>query len=219
MKIVAKFLWTALGVSLILGLYWGFNEPEYFTENYMKEDGLIEYATVVLLLGAIVILGRRWLKLHSRHSLKFSWITGIAMVGLFFIAGEELSWGQRIFSWETTDYFKQHNTQEELNLHNLMVGDVKVNKLVFGLILTTVIMVYMVLLPLLYHRVKPIQKLVDEWFIPVPRLSHSLGYLIMTGIISLIPASKNWELLEFGSVVILVLLLLKPVNLQSIEPF
>jgi len=42
-------------------------------------------------------------------------------VGVFYIvcAGEEISWGQRIFNWETPEKFAEANSQGETNLHNL----------------------------------------------------------------------------------------------------
>jgi len=39
----------------------------------------------------------------------------------FFIFGEEISWGQRIFGIETPDYLKSENIQNETNLHNLKI--------------------------------------------------------------------------------------------------
>ena len=39
--------------------------------------------------------------------------------GLFFIAGEEISWGQRIFEVASPEYFLSTNKQLETNLHNL----------------------------------------------------------------------------------------------------
>ena len=40
---------------------------------------------------------------------------------LFFIAGEEISWGQRIFGYMTPDWVAERNIQKEFNLHNLGV--------------------------------------------------------------------------------------------------
>lgn len=37
----------------------------------------------------------------------------------FWMAMEEISWGQRVFKWETTGYFAENNMQSETNLHNL----------------------------------------------------------------------------------------------------
>lgn len=55
-------------------------------------------------------------------------------IGIFFIVGEELSWGQRIFGWETSETMKAINKQKETNLHNIEgVGDTfKLLHLVIG---------------------------------------------------------------------------------------
>ena len=52
------------------------------------------------------------------HRLVFLYILG---VGLFYIvcAGEEISWGQRVFGWETSEAFAAINEQQETNLHNI----------------------------------------------------------------------------------------------------
>jgi hypothetical protein len=36
------------------------------------------------------------------------------------VAGEEISWGQRLFGLFPPDVFQEHNDQQELNLHNLL---------------------------------------------------------------------------------------------------
>ncbi|HSB00247.1 MAG TPA: hypothetical protein VLE49_06325 [Anaerolineales bacterium] len=64
----------------------------------------------------------------ARKSLDKSWaslVKQLVYVGLallfFFGAGEEISWGQRIFGFKTPDALAQVNKQDELNLHNLTV--------------------------------------------------------------------------------------------------
>jgi Tetratricopeptide repeat len=42
----------------------------------------------------------------------------------FYVAMEEISWGQRIFGFETTEFFKTKNLQGEMNLHNMLTGPV-----------------------------------------------------------------------------------------------
>ncbi len=209
---VEKLLLYLLLVTILLGVYWGFGDPQFFTERYMMEDGEIEYGTVILLLASCVLILYRWLKLRKVHSLYFSLISLLIFIVFFFVAGEELSWGQRIIGIETTEYFKENNAQQELNLHNLVISGIKINKLIFGLILTTVILLYIVLLPIIYNQMKSFSSLLDRWYIPVPRLRHAVSYLVLTLIISIIPASKIWELLEFGSVLIFFLILWTPVN-------
>ena len=39
----------------------------------------------------------------------------------FLFAGEELSWGQHFFGWETPASWAAHNLQEETNLHNSFI--------------------------------------------------------------------------------------------------
>jgi tetratricopeptide (TPR) repeat protein len=39
-----------------------------------------------------------------------------------YVVLEEISWGQRIFGWESPDYFKSQNLQGETNLHNIITG-------------------------------------------------------------------------------------------------
>lgn len=40
-------------------------------------------------------------------------------IALIYLGGEEASWGQHIFGWESSEYFKQNNQMYETNLHNL----------------------------------------------------------------------------------------------------
>lgn len=83
------------------------------------ETGLIEIATVVFALwgawtAALIVRERKRLP----HPALVVWY-GLFVVGLFFLAGEEASWGQSWFRWETPEGFAALNRQGETNLHNL----------------------------------------------------------------------------------------------------
>ena len=211
------FLFGILIITTLLGVYWGFANPEFFSNRYLMEDGIIEYATVVLLLMSCLVTGNRWWKHGNERSLKLT-LTSLAIIGFsLFVAGEEISWGQRIFDLETTEYFKENNDQEELNLHNLVVGDVKINKLFFGVILTTAILIYLIIIPLLYQKVPAARKLLESWYIPIPRVRHSAAYLVLLLIIPAIPVGKKWELLEFGSVLVFFMILWSPWNEETLK--
>lgn len=94
---------------------WPFN---YFLE-WVKEDQLIENLQAGGLLGGGVFLLAAAFK--SWRAKKF-WLTSWLMFlsfGLILVAGDEISWGQRIFHWQTPTEIKELNRQQETTLHNL----------------------------------------------------------------------------------------------------
>ena len=86
----------------------------------LREDSLIEYLGFFFLLGTGVFLlstGFIHLKRGSPKGLVLIFLAA----GMLFIwaAGEEISWGQRIFSIETPEALSAINYQRELNIHNI----------------------------------------------------------------------------------------------------
>src|SRR5262249_25557167 len=85
---------------------------------YAEEDNVAENLQVVfLLVGMIAAIGVsriRWRRDERMLALLYA---GLA-VACFFVAGEEISWGQRIFGIETPAPIAAHNIQHEINLHN-----------------------------------------------------------------------------------------------------
>lgn len=81
-----------------------------------KEDGLFEYLTALSFLATsilfILIFFRRRKLIHLVFALVF-------FIGM----GEEISWGQRIFDFQSPEYFRENNIQNEFNFHNLTVFD------------------------------------------------------------------------------------------------
>jgi hypothetical protein len=45
-------------------------------------------------------------------------VSVVAALSCLYIAGEEMSWGQHFFHWNTPEYWAMVNRQEETNLHN-----------------------------------------------------------------------------------------------------
>lgn len=202
------FVFTLVG----LGYYFALTNVEYFNTVYTVEDGLLENTTVIfLLVGCLVCWRRTWVLRPFKPSL-FVWMCFLLGVLFFFGAGEEISWGQRIFSVETPEFFQKHNVQNETNLHNLVVSGVKINKLIFGLILGILIAIYVLIFPLLHSKVEGARKLMDSLAIPLPRLIHILFYLVLFLVVESIPSSKKGEVVEFGGAAIFVLIVLFPKN-------
>jgi len=87
--------------------------------NYVKliaEDQWGEYATSVAYgLCSLLLI---WLSFQPVPRLQKVMFFVIGL-GAFFVAGEEISWGQRIFGLPIPELLRQHNFQRELTLHNL----------------------------------------------------------------------------------------------------
>ena len=82
----------------------------------IREDGPVEYSTVILYLAALIV-SVNILKFFKNEK-KFFVIYLVFSIGFFLVAMEEISWGQRIFDFDTPDWFPK-NLQRETNLHNL----------------------------------------------------------------------------------------------------
>lgn len=206
-----------LGFSLLLfvfafGIYFSNTDADYFYYNYVKEDGAIENGTAVMLFCISFLLFFRLVNLRNLTSL--SWKIGVIGMSLlfFFGAGEEISWGQRIFGIESSQYFIENNAQKETNLHNLVVGETKINKLVFSQILTVVLIIYLLLLPLLFRKFQWAKNLVNMFGVPIAKWSHIGAFIAITSLLFLIPSEKKWELYELAFGIIFFLIFINPVN-------
>jgi len=194
----------------------------YFTDMItfdilVQEDGIFESLTALFLFATAVFLLSVFFIKHKKYS--FSWRVGMGLMiaGLIFGAGEEISWGQRIFNIEASDFFKQHNAQQETNLHNMVVGETKINKIVFTYALSIVFGVYFFILPFIYRRNDLIRSLTNRFAIPVPTVFYSLLFLIATGFIMLIDHSRKWELWEFVFAFIIFVIFVNPYNKENIR--
>lgn len=121
----------------------------------------MEWLTVLALLGlSVMLIG----KLKKFNDSTPSWVklgtAGLAFLS-FLAAGEEISWGQRLFGFQASESFQKLNYQRETNLHNLMPAE-----LFNGLIIFAVGFA-LVLIPLaLRHRYEE-----DPWWLPSRELS------------------------------------------------
>lgn len=95
----------------VAGMAVGFLAAPSWYHGLVQEDGPIEWATV----GLFLVAGLARLPVAVRERRIFD-----ALVALFclFVAGEEISWGQRLLGFTPPEYFLAHNYQQEANLHN-----------------------------------------------------------------------------------------------------
>jgi hypothetical protein len=84
---------------------------------FVREDGIVEVAQVFALFAAAYLSARLVLLNKSKDKL-VAGIVGLSCFGFLLLTGEEISWGQRIFEWDTPSHYAAVNMQRETNLHN-----------------------------------------------------------------------------------------------------
>ena len=200
-------------VLIIIGDVGAFINVHWYEQSYAEEDGFIEWLTTVPLLIATVVAISYLVKLARKRSWLFFLSVLFIALFAFFTGGEEISWGQRIFHIQTPKYFKEHNAQDEMNLHNLVLSNgEKVNKLIFSQLLSVLIGIYLVLLPVLYTTNAAVKKFIDWAGVPVPRLYQIILAAAVFLLISICPSGKRPEMLEFGICFTFLLIVAYPLN-------
>lgn len=87
--------------------------------KFVHEDSLVEYVTSAFyLLSSIVALFISIGFIKERIYVSGIFYIFFAFV-LMFAFGEEISWGQRILGIATPQFFVEHSSQKEINIHNL----------------------------------------------------------------------------------------------------
>lgn len=186
-----------------------------FTAHWMvREDGALECLTALALFSAAVLCWKRCWTLKGSHTARFVWCTAIYGAVLFFGMGEEISWGQRILGIETPEFLANVNAQKETNLHNLVIGETSVNKLIFGKLLAVGLAGYLTLLPFLFGKSVFVREWLNRLAVPIPRIQHTLAIFFVVLMVETSHASKRGEITEFAITSLALLLLLNPLNVS-----
>jgi hypothetical protein len=82
--------------------------------GWCREDGVVENLTALLYFISSVT----FLLSATRYGSRSVWYWTLALLFLL-VAGEEISWGQRLFDLSTPQALVVKNTQTELNVHNI----------------------------------------------------------------------------------------------------
>jgi hypothetical protein len=211
LSLVEKSILFLVAVILLTGFILFYNDVTVF-ETYVREDGIVEWLTVLgLLLGCGVCLAR-FIRLRKHRTTWFLFVTLILAIFQFFAAGEEISWGQRIFGIKSSEFFLEKNTQGETNLHNLIVDGVKLNQVIFSIGLIAALGIYLLLMPYLHRRNKKLSLLIDRSGIPVPRIYQVISIIVLFLLTELIRHGKRAELLEAGITLLFFLIIRYPQN-------
>lgn len=112
--------WNAIAIAAafcslaMIAALWAYRFDSALLDAFTTEDGPAENASAIVYVIASMVLA---FALVRRRAFNV-WILLLALL-FFLVAGEEISWGQRIVGAETPDALKSANVQGELNLHNI----------------------------------------------------------------------------------------------------
>jgi hypothetical protein len=201
-----------IAFGVLFGVFTSAVSPEYFHNDYAREDGFVEWMTVVALAGAAWLCGERLYLLWSSRDGLFLLSTTVALWAFIFGAGEELSWGQRIFGFKVPAFFLKYNTQQDFTLHNLRFHGVKLNKFVFSQLLGVFVVSYLLPLPYLYRKHDTVRHWIDRFALPVPTNRQIAYFFVFAVSTLLIQDSRKWEVLEFAGSSTFALIFLSPLN-------
>ncbi len=175
---IALVLYFLLGFSTLAwgdqAAAWLFDEDRYF-ENI----GALSLFIASLLCFYVFLQAWRTRAQSGISRLKLATYLGLAVL-FFFGAGEEISWGQRIFHLPTPEPLAQTNLQEELNIHNLAIFEAS-DLLKADTIFTVFWMIFNVLLPLVAVSWLSLKRRLETWT-PIPHLSLGALFLINYGL-------------------------------------
>ena len=101
---------TVAVIGLSYSVYLFFDDETIW--RLAKEDGFFENLTAVFFVFGAVLL------FLSFRRTKNIFLLGLAVL-LLIGAGEEISWGQRIFNFRTPGWVHKVNVQNEFNIHNI----------------------------------------------------------------------------------------------------
>lgn len=102
-------------LSVLLIILWLFLRRSRF--SFLYYEGFFEWLTACCLFLASAILITSNNKKRLPNNLRF-YLHLISAV-LLILGMEEISWGQTIFNWNTPNFLRGMNIQNETNLHNL----------------------------------------------------------------------------------------------------
>lgn len=193
------WLWfIPLPLIVQLGVHHLDSSGSFFSRWIESESGLIENATALLLVPAVYFAWVIALRLYRRYGAPyFIWYVGLALV-CFGFAGEEISWGQHWFGWDSPGYFAENNRQGETNFHNVNIHFGRVVKS----ILTLAIIVGGIIMPLRRAK-RPASQFGPQrfWDVVTPSLVCVPVAVFVFGV-RLVERCKTWFDLEWAFIAV-----------------
>jgi hypothetical protein len=114
--------WWWLGLPVLAAIFAVVTSqiaPAWYRSYVLPEGyGILEVGHFIIpLLGLLIAVPLLFLPFVRRRPMVFA-VAAIGAASCLYIAGEEMSWGQHFFHWNTPEYWAMVNRQAETNLHN-----------------------------------------------------------------------------------------------------
>jgi hypothetical protein len=114
--------WWWLGIPIFVAVFLIGSyriSPEWYMSYVIPEGyGILEVGHFLIpLFGLLIAGGLSFLPFVRARPMVLT-VTLIGTLSCIYIAGEEMSWGQHFFHWNTPEYWAMVNRQQETNLHN-----------------------------------------------------------------------------------------------------
>lgn len=155
---------------------------------FYKEDGVLESLTAIG-FGLASLFVAKYLIIKSRQGIsgrnqRLIFLMHICVSFIFFIiCMEEISWGQRIFNWNTPAVLESVNWQQETNIHNMFNGIWPILYQIAGLCFVSFFCIGWCL-----YAKRP-----DSYWLPLFPHPSLLGVAIFIGVVSLVPSHELIE--------------------------
>jgi hypothetical protein len=179
-KYLKSYVITSGILILICFSVFLFSDEEGITK-LGDEDQVYEWLTCIFFAAACLFFFLAFLKNKNWVFLLFSFV-------FLFGAGEEISWGQRVFGFQTPETLLKENVQKEFNIHNLELfnnkdlnGKVKhsLEKMMdLNFLFKIFVILYGIALPLCVYHIKFISGITENIRIPVPPVSIGIFFLV-----------------------------------------
>lgn len=206
---------AALLIFITYGIYLRYFVGSEAFQEYAREDGPVECTTAFFLFFSSLVCVYRLFQ--YRKMKKRLWLlTWVVLAILFFFgAGDEISWGQRIFGIESGDFFLKHNKQAETNLHNLVIKGHSLNVIIFSRLLFAVLIIYFFLSRLMVWKIPFIRNLVYKFQVPLPKMQHIIIMAVATVMVLSIQLIRDSELHELTFALVFFLIFINPARINK----
>ena len=149
--------------------------------NLGADDHFFEWLTPIFFWIGCAVFFLTFLKTKNPFFL-------ILAIAMFIAAGEEISWGQRIFGFKTPEVLEKTNVQDEFTLHNIAIfnsvdfkgtpkhGLARLLEINFLFRLCTIL--FGIVLPFCVYHFKFISRITMKIRMPIPPISIGLFFFI-----------------------------------------